>query len=90
MNGILVNDKQLGQVPDLSQACELIKYTLSIWCSRGVVKVLGKKNDSSVLFGLVNKWLDRSSMTTEYDSKWPDIDLFSDASFFFLLVSCYA
>lgn len=41
-----------------------------------------KEKKSKVLFGLVNKWQDRSSMTTEYDGKWFDIDLFSDASLF--------
>lgn len=60
-----------------------IDLRVTHYCFGGVDKVLGKKNDSRVLFGLVNKWLDRSSMTTEYDSKWPDIDLFSDASSFF-------
>lgn len=41
-----------------------------------------KKKNPKVLFGLVDKWQDRSSMTTEYDGKWFDIDLFSDASLF--------
>lgn len=62
-----------------------IKHTLLI-CELFIIcfgcRESSLENHFGVHFRLWNKLFDSSSMTTEYDSKWLNIDLFPNAPFF--------